>query len=337
MTTPLLQVTDLVTEIDTPTGVVRPVSGVSLTLERGEMLGIVGESGSGKSMLVRSVMGLLPANARLAHGGRVVFDADDITDLDPRSRRALWGKRIALIPQDPATSLNPVRKVGVQIADTLRRHGRLSRSDARREAARLLGDVGIADPERRLDLYPHEMSGGMRQRVLIAIAIANRPEMLIADEPTTALDVTIQRQILDLIDTLRKERNIGVLLISHDLKVVAGRSDRVVVMYGGRLVESLTSRQLVEGGRHPYTQGLLHSEPDIDAPPRITLTTIPGEPPDIRARTSQGCPFAPRCARVIDLCRAEMPQLEATQGDPLHHVACHNPVTDHHAAPVAAP
>ena len=251
----LLQVTDLVTEIKTPTGTVRPVDGVNLTLDRGEMLGIVGESGSGKTMLVRSIMGLMPANAHLAPPGRVTFDGRDITTLGDRERRSLWGKRIALIPQDPATSLNPVRKVGIQVMDTLRRHGNMSKGDARRAAARLLGDVGIADPEKRLALYPHEMSGGMRQRVLIAIAIANSPEMLIADEPTTALDVTIQRQILDLIDTLRRERNIGVLLISHDLAVVAGRSDRVVVMYGGRLVESLPSRALTPGRQTSLHQG----------------------------------------------------------------------------------
>jgi peptide/nickel transport system ATP-binding protein len=331
--TQLLEVRDLVTEIDTPKGPVRPVDGVTLSLARGEMLGIVGESGSGKTVLVRSIMGLLPDRASLRPPGRIHFDGRDITDLTPSDRRDLWGKRIALIPQDPATSLNPVRKVGVQIMDTLRRHGGLSRSDARKQAARLLGDVGIADPERRLDLYPHEMSGGMRQRVLIAIAIANSPDMLIADEPTTALDVTIQRQILDLIDTLRREHNIGVLLISHDLSVVAGRSDRVVVMYGGKLVESLRSHQLVEGGRHPYTRGLLESEPDIAAPPRVMLRTIPGEPPDIRSRHRQGCPFRPRCHNALDVCATVMPPLvspplpdQAAHDGAGHLVACHNPV-----------
>ena len=253
--THLLEVRSLITDIATPTGTVRPVDGVDLTLARGEMVGIVGESGSGKTMLVRSIMGLMPPNAKLTPPGKVIFDGQDITDLGARERRNLWGKRIALIPQDPATSLNPVRKVGVQIADTLVRHGNLPKAEARKAAAKLLGDVGMADPERRLHLYPHEMSGGMRQRVLIAIAIANSPEMLIADEPTTALDVTIQKQILDLIDTLRRERNIGVLLISHDLAVVAGRSDRVVVMYGGRLVEALPSSALVPRRETPVHPG----------------------------------------------------------------------------------
>lgn len=330
----LLEVDSLVTEIQTPKGIVRPVDGVSLSLNRGEMLGIVGESGSGKTVLVRSIMGLLPPNASVRQPGRVVFDGRDITAISAAERRHLWGKRIALIPQDPATSLNPVRKVGAQIADTLRRHGNLSKSDARKRAAQLLGDVGIADPERRLNLYPHEMSGGMRQRVLIAIAIANSPEMLIADEPTTALDVTIQRQILDLIDNLRRERNIGVLLISHDLSVVAGRSDRVVVMYGGRLVESLPSQELALGGRHPYTRGLLESQPEIDAPPRVMLRTIPGEPPDIRTRTKQGCPFQPRCRNAIEICTSVMPDLLPVQPGSTHTAACHNPVSD---APIAAP
>jgi peptide/nickel transport system ATP-binding protein len=324
----LLEVDSLVTEIQTPSGTIRPVDGVTLTLDRGEMLGIVGESGSGKTVLVRSIMGLLPANASVKPPGQVVFDGQDITNISSLERRALWGKRIALIPQDPATSLNPVRKVGSQICDTLRRHGKLSRDDARKRAAQLLGDVGIADPERRLSLYPHEMSGGMRQRVLIAIAIANSPEMLIADEPTTALDVTIQRQILDLIDNLRRERNIGVLLISHDLSVVAGRSDRVVVMYGGLLVESLPSRELVLGGRHPYTRGLLESQPEIDAPPRVMLRTIPGEPPDIRTRTKRGCPFQPRCRNAAEVCESVMPDLLPIGMGPGHLAACHNPVSE---------
>lgn len=333
----LLEVRNLITEIKTPTGNVRPVDGVNLELARGEMVGIVGESGSGKTMLVRSIMGLMPANARVAPPGQVVFDGQDITHLSDRNRRSLWGKRIALIPQDPATSLNPVRKVGVQVMDTLRRHGNHGKADARKAAARLFGDVGIADPERRLDLYPHEMSGGMRQRVLIAIAIANSPEMLIADEPTTALDVTIQRQILDLIDTLRRERNIGVLLISHDLSVVAGRSDRVVVMYGGRLIEAMPSKALVAGGRHPYTRGLLESQPEIDAPPRTALKTIPGEPPDIRTRAKQGCPFQPRCGNAIEQCLTVMPPLSPVDGEQHHELACHNPVgTVSDARPVTA-
>ncbi|MBW1639421.1 ABC transporter ATP-binding protein [Microbacterium resistens] len=323
--TRLLAVRDLVLEIDTPRGPVRPVDGAALDCARGELVGIVGESGSGKSMLVRSIMGLLPPGSRLADTGSIVFDGQELIGADARRRRALWGRRIALIPQDPVTSLNPVKRVGTQITDALRRVGGMGRSEALARAAELLRDVGVSDPRARLSLYPHEMSGGMRQRVLIAIALANAPDLIIADEPTTALDVTIQRQILDLIDDLRRSRNIGVLLISHDLSVVAARSDRVLVMYGGRLVESLPSRHLAVAARHPYTRGLLTSHPGIDGRPGAELATIPGEPPDISARAARGCPFAPRCTARTSRCDQEMPDLISLSPDTEHLLACHHP------------
>lgn len=323
----MLDVNDLVMEIETPRGAVRPVNGASLTLSRGELVGIVGETGSGKSMLVRSIMGLLPPNAAVDAQSSIRFDGEELVGLPMARRREMWGSKIALIPQDPATSLNPVRKVGTQICDTLRRRGGLTRKEARARAAELLHEVGIADPVKRLGLYPHEMSGGMRQRVLIAIALANSPDLLIADEPTTALDVTIQRQILDLIDDLRHSHNVGVLLISHDLSVVAGRSDRVLVLYGGRLIEMLPSRSLVNGSRHPYTRGLLLSHPSIDAEPRVDLPTIPGEPPDISARSDEGCPFGPRCLNRLAICQSAMPDLlQVGQRPGEHLLACHNPI-----------
>ena len=312
----------LTTDISTPRGSVRPIDDVSLTIGRGETLGIVGETGSGKTLLIRSIMGLLPSESSFTPESKVLFDGVDLSRLSPKQLRSYWGKEISLIPQDPATSLNPVRRIGTQIADPLRRHLGLSKKDALARAVELLDQVGIASAKSRLGLYPHELSGGMRQRVLIAIAIALRPKLLVADEPTTALDVTIQSQILDLIDQLKSEVGMSVVFVSHDLALVAGRSDRVAVMYGGKLVELIDSTELTAGRRHPYTYGLLQSNPDLDSPLGADLKTIPGEPPDILHRPS-GCPFSPRCARAEDRCATDMPPL--TQCGTGHLVACHNP------------
>lgn len=328
----LVVVEHLTTEIDTPRGTVRPIDDVSLTVRRGETLGLVGETGSGKSLLIKSIMGLLPPGGRISHQSAVIFDGADLSRLNQRELTAYWGSQIALVPQDPATSLNPVRKIGDQISDSLRRHLGMSKKNAWERGAELLDQVGIASAKSRLELYPHEMSGGMRQRVLIAIAISLRPRLLVADEPTTALDVTIQSQILDLIDSLKNEIGMSVILVSHDLALVAGRSDRVAVMYGGKMIEQLPSSDLGNRERHPYTVGLLRSHPDIDAASSGDLATIPGEPPDILNRPV-GCPFAPRCDRALAECAIQKPDLVAVPARSDHHIACFNPVAQ---APSAA-
>lgn len=322
-TDPLVRVERLTTTIETPRGVVRPLDDISLTIGRGETLGVVGETGSGKSILIKSIMGLLPAGGSIDESSRVVFDGTDLTRLSPKQLRGYWGRDIALVPQDPGTSLNPVRRIGDQLADSMRHHMGMSRRDALTRSCELLDQVGIASARSRLKLYPHELSGGMRQRVLIAMAISLSPRLLVADEPTTALDVTIQSQILDLIDALKEDIGMSVVLVSHDLSLVAGRADRVAVMYGGKIVEELPSEHLHRSHAHPYTVGLLRSHPDIDAVIDGDLFTIPGEPPDILRRPI-GCPFAPRCGSATEVCVDRMP--EVVEAGPGHRVACHHPV-----------
>ncbi|MEU1520995.1 ABC transporter ATP-binding protein [Nocardia rhamnosiphila] len=319
---PLLDVRDLTTVFDTPRGQLRAVDGVSLTVERGRAHGIVGESGSGKSVLVRSIMNLLPRNAAMGPGSKVYFDGRDIDTMSAEEKKHLWGPRIGMVFQDPMTALNPVRKVGAQIADPQRHHLRLSKSVAWRNAADLLAQVGISDPGRRLEQYPHELSGGMRQRVMIAIAIGCEPELLIADEPTTALDVTVQRQILELLGTLRRERNMGMVLITHDLGVVAEHADDVSVMYAGKIVEAAATRTLFRDMRHRYTSALLRSTPRVDAVPHSRLYSISGRPPDL-VQPPGGCRFAPRCDHAVAEC--ERPPVDRWLGAS-HRYACHNPV-----------
>lgn len=326
MSEQFLSVRQLVTRIDTPRGLVEPVSGVDLEVPAGETLGIVGETGSGKSLLVRSIMGLLPKGAYFDRDSQVVLEGVDLTQLSSRELRQYWGPRIALIPQDPGTSLNPVRKVGAQLLDSIARDPKVVRAERKDRAVELLRQVGIADPQRRLDLYPHEMSGGMRQRVLIAIAVSLSPHLLIADEPTTALDVTIQRQILDLIQELQEANGMTVILVSHDLAVVAGRADRVAVMYAGRIAELIPGNELHSGGRHPYTVGLMGSQPSITGTPRVNLPIVAGEPPDIRNRPP-GCPFGPRCAFRSDECQASTPVFEHSDAAHRYGVACFHPVS----------
>jgi peptide/nickel transport system ATP-binding protein len=325
MTEAFVTVRNLVTEINTPRGPIRPVRDVSLTVNRGETLAIVGESGSGKTMLVRSIMGLLPPNAAVMSSGSIVFDGNELVGAKPEVIRSLWGRQIALIPQDPVTSLNPVRKIGAQLTDGLELHARLSKRAATARATELLASVGIPDPASRLNLYPHEMSGGMRQRVLIALAVSLGPRLLIADEPTTALDVTVQKHILQLIDDLKTTEDMSVLLVSHDLSLVAEHANRVAVMYGGRLVETLPAARLTAEARHPYTRGLMSSHPDITMPAGAVLPTIPGEPPDV-ARPIGGCPFHTRCPARIAACDQIMPAMTRDPHDQWHQFACHNPV-----------
>ena len=318
----ILTVESLSTTFATERGPVRAVDDVSLTLDRGQSLGIVGESGSGKTVLSRSIMGLLPSTAR--REGSIRFGDQELLGPGAPDMSRLWGREMSMVFQNPMVSLNPVMRIGEQIAEPLRIHLGMSRRDARSTAIRLLRDVRIPEPERRVNQYPHELSGGMRQRVMIAIALACGPSLLFADEPTTALDVTVQAQILDLIAEQRAERNMSVILVTHDLGVVAGHTDVIAVMYGGRLVETAPTATLFADMRMPYTEALLASIPRLDQPSHTRLTTIPGRPPEL-IDPPPGCPFAPRCAYARDRCREERPPLIPTQ-DPTHSYACWYPV-----------
>lgn len=323
---PLLELRELRTEFRTDRGVVRAVDGVDLEAFRGETIGIVGESGSGKSVLVRSIMGLYSQNPVATVRGTAIFDGNNIAELSRPDRRRLWGTQIAMIFQDPTTSLNPVKTIGAHLVQPLRLHLGMNRAEARARSVDLLTQVGISDARRRLKQYPHELSGGMRQRVCIALALTCDPNLLIADEPTTALDVTVQRQILDLLDRLAVEKGMTTLLITHDLGVVAKRADRIMVMYAGRIVESRTTRALFQSPRHPYTKALMASIPRLSEPAHTRLAAIGGRPPDLALRPP-GCSFAPRCACARDDCRTNDPALRRIDdpaGDCL--VACRHPV-----------
>ena len=324
----LLEVDDLRTVFHTARGDVAAVDGVSLRLHAGETLGIVGESGSGKSVLGRTIMGLVSSGPTTTVSGTVRVDGQDVHSLSPRERRRLWGPKVAMVFQDPMTSLNPVKKIGAHLTEPLRLHQRLDRKAARERAADLLRQVGIPEPERRLNQYPHELSGGMRQRVVIAMALSCNPELLIADEPTTALDVTVQKQILDLLARLSAERHMAVVLVSHDLGAVVGRTDRVAVMYAGRVAESDRTAEVFAHPLHPYSEALLASIPRLDAPPHTWLRAIEGRPPNMAA-PPPGCRFAPRCARAQEVCRTELPLLRDPRpvpGDSPHLAACHFPL-----------
>ncbi len=310
----LLQVSDLHTEF-APKGQppILAVRGVSFSVDSGETLGIVGESGSGKSVTAMSLVRLVDRPGRIT-SGTALFDGQDLLQMHERDLRGLRGKRIAFIFQDPMTALNPVLTIGTQMVETLLAHEKLTRAEAMQSAREWLEKVRISDPDHRLTQYPFELSGGMRQRVMIAMAFSLRPELLIADEPTTALDVTVQAQILDLMDEMRRESKTAVLLITHDLGIVAERCDRVAVMYAGEIVENATTAQLFTSPKHPYTKALLAALPDIgrraqDGP----LYFLPGQPPRLQAdRISPGCQFAARCANVMDICRTTSPSMVAS-------------------------
>ena len=321
---PLLELEDVRTHFQTPRGVVRAVDGVSLKLERGRALGIVGESGSGKTILSRSIMGLLPPRGTIRQGS-IRFEGREIGGLSRRAMRDIWGKEMAMIFQDPMTSLNPLMKIGAQIAEPLRLHMDMSRAVAWTTAERLMQDVRIPAPGRRLQQYPHEMSGGMRQRIMIAIAMACGPALLLADEPTTALDVTVQAQILDLLGEQRRDRNMSLLLVTHDLGVVAGHTDDIGVMYGGKLVEMAPTAELFANMKMPYTEALLQSIPKLADASHTRLNVIGGRPPDL-VHPPVGCRFSPRCPYVQERCRAEEPPLIPTVEDPSHTYACWYPV-----------
>ena len=319
---PLLAVEDLRVQFWTARGIVHAVNGISFDIASGETLGIVGESGCGKSVTSLAVLGLLARNGRVA-SGRALFEGRDLIELSDRALRGVRGREIAMIFQDPMTSLNPVLTIGRQIREPLETHFGMNRKDAEARAAELIDRVGIPSATARLRDYPHQFSGGMRQRAMIAIALACKPKLLIADEPTTALDVTIQAQILDLLRELVAEENAALILITHDLGVVAGMCERVNVMYAGMFMETGSADQLFASPRHPYTLGLLQSVPRLNAGRRARLQPIEGAPPNMLHPPS-ACPFQPRCRFEVDLSRQQVPQL--VEIEPGHEVACFNPV-----------
>jgi oligopeptide/dipeptide ABC transporter ATP-binding protein len=320
---PLLVVDDLHTAFLTSRGLVRAVNGISFTLDRGQTLGVVGESGSGKTVLARTIMGLLPRQG-VEQSGSVRFEGHEVVGASPRELRPMWGARISMVFQDPMTSLNPVMRIGRQITEPLRLHLGLDRAEARATAVSLLAQVGIPSPEERFSAYPGQLSGGMRQRVMIAIALACAPRLLLADEPTTGLDVTVQAQILDLLASLQEERHMAMILVTHDLGVVATRTDQILVMYAGNVVEQAPTPALFASMAMPYTEALFASTPRLAHPSHTRLAAIDGRPPDL-VTPPPGCPFAPRCRYTRELCRRARPPLVATE-DPSHLFACWFPL-----------
>jgi oligopeptide/dipeptide ABC transporter ATP-binding protein len=318
----LLEVTGVTTSFPTDQGLVRAVDDVDLTLDAGQVLGLVGESGSGKSALVRSIMGLYGPGGTAIRGGRVRLGGRDLTALSAGQLRRLWGPEIAIVFQDPMSALNPVMRIGRQITEMLRHHLGLSRSAAAARAVELLGSVGVPDPERRAGEYPHQLSGGLRQRVAIAIALSCEPKLLIADEPTTALDVTIQAQILRLLQDQQRERHMAVILVSHDFGVVASLADGIAVMYAGHIVERGGAGQVIDEPRHPYTRALIRSTPRLEMRAGQRLPVIGGRPANLIG-PGPGCPFQPRCASALPRCGDERPPLGP--GDDGRLLACWNP------------
>jgi len=315
-----LSVRDLTVRFPTTRGTVQAVNGVTFDLAKGASLGIVGESGSGKSVTAKTLMNLLPRTAEVS--GDVIFEGEDVRQLAKEGREHFWGVKMTMVFQDPMTSLNPVKKCGEQIAETLRYHLGRDKKTALAEAVELLGQVGIPEPGKRIDQYPHELSGGLRQRVVIAMALACEPSLLIADEPTTAVDVTVQKHLLDLLDTLRRDRGMSMILITHDLGVARGRCDQIAVMYAGRVVERAAPETLFGDSRHPYTDALLRSIPRIDQPSHTRLEPIPGRPPELINPPEQ-CAYAPRCRFAQVDCLESIPQISGVAG--MHEFACFHP------------
>jgi oligopeptide/dipeptide ABC transporter ATP-binding protein len=317
----LLKIDDMSVRFATPRGDLKAVNNVSIELLKGESLGVVGESGSGKTVLSRATMGLLPSTA--TRTGTITYQGQDITALPKDEVRELWGTGMAMIFQDPMTALNPVRRVGSQLTESLTVRLGMNKKDAKEKAIELLKRVRIPDPGAMLRKFPYQLSGGMRQRIMIAIAVSCEPELLFADEPTTALDVTVQAQVLDLITELRKESNMAMILVTHDLGVVAGHTDKIAVMYAGDVVEYAPTRQLFSDMKMPYTEALLKSIPRLETPTGSRLPVIEGRLPD-PTKNEPGCPFANRCPYVTDKCRAEKPPL--TDGGNNHFYRCWFPI-----------
>lgn len=320
MSTPLLEVEDLRVTFRTDDGDVRAVQGLSFTVAEGETLAVVGESGSGKTVAALAIMRLLPRYAHIE--GTIRFRGTSLLDLDEEGMRQLQGDDLAMVFQDPMTALNPVHTIGAQIVEAIRTHRDVTESAARDRAADLLDLVGIPEPKRRIDSYPHEFSGGMRQRAMIAMAISNEPKLLIADEPTTALDVTVQAQVMEVIRRVQEATGTAVMLVTHDLGLVAGSADRIQVMYGGRLFESGTTDDVFYGSRNPYTLGLMASIPSAVGRSSRRLEPIPGSPPSL-INLPDGCVFGPRCAFVTEACRSSEPELRSVAGAVGHATRCH--------------
>ncbi|MED7950264.1 ABC transporter ATP-binding protein [Streptomyces sp. BE303] len=325
MTAPVLEVRSLDTTLHTPDGrALHVLHGIDLTIDAGECLGVVGESGSGKSVLARTVLGIHPRTTRVTSTGQVLLDGEDLLTAAPARRAELLGTGVAMVHQDPMTSLNPVVRIADQVTESLTNRRRLSRRARRETATELLAAVDVPDPARRARAYPHELSGGLRQRVGIAAALAGSPALLLADEPTTALDVTVQRTVLDLLDRHREDRGLATLLITHDIGLLYGRARRIAVMYGGRVVETGPTEAVTERPAHPYTAALLRSVPRVTGPLRRTLPAIPGSPPDL-SRPLPGCPFAPRCERAETVCTTDAPPVH--RAGPGRTASCHFPLT----------
>ena len=319
-TSTLLSIQDLTVRFPTAAGAATAVNHLSLNLERGKILGLVGESGCGKSMSSLAILRLIPSPGEIA-SGKIEFDGQNLLQLSPKQIQDIRGSKIALFPQDPLTSLNPVYTIGQQIVEVLCRHQKLNKNDAKTRAIELLKQVNIPNAEARFNDYPHQFSGGMRQRAMIAMALSCSPSLLIADEPTTALDVTVQAQILDLLKTLQETHNTAILLITHDLGVVAEMCDHVAVMYAGRVVEEASVFDLFKNPSHPYTQGLLNSIPTLERiHDKTPLVPIEGQPPSL-TEIPHGCSFAPRCPKRMDICTTEFPAV--TQLTPDHNVRCY--------------
>lgn len=314
----VLQVKDLKVEFQTPRGVVQAVNSVSFDLQAGQTLGVVGESGSGKTQTFMAIMGVIPENARVT--GTAMFEGRNLLELGTKELNRIRGSRMAFIMQDALSALTPHMRIGDQMSEILRFHENLKGQAAEARALEVLQQVRIPEAARRMRMYPHELSGGMRQRVIIAMALLCRPEILIADEPTTALDVTIQAEVMDIFDELKRETQTTIVLITHDLGVLAGRADQVMVMYGGRIAEKASVEAFFEQPHHPYSRGLLQAVPNIESPVDQALTSIPGHPPDLM-NLPAGCPFAPRCHKKIEACEGTLPPLTSKPDGRL--VACH--------------
>ena len=315
----LLEVENLKTQFFTSAGTVKAVDGISYTVDEGETVALVGESGCGKSVSALSILRLIPWPPGKIVGGHIKFDGIDLATLSEEEIRKIRGKEIAMVFQEPMTSLNPVLSIGLQLTETMEHHLGISNDKAHQRATELLAKVGLSDPERRLSQYPHHLSGGMRQRVMIAMALSCEPKLIIADEPTTALDVTIQAQILELMKDLTKELGVALMVITHNLGVVARYADRVNVMYAGKLVEMGKARQIYHDPHHPYTLGLLASVPRMDQPRGSRLVPIEGQPPDL-TRLDSGCAFRPRCRFAVERCASEIPILQSVDSE--HAAAC---------------
>ncbi|WP_413162347.1 ABC transporter ATP-binding protein [Capilliphycus salinus ALCB114379] len=316
---PLLEVQNLETRFFTPDGIVRAVNGISYQVNSGETVGIVGESGSGKSISVLSILRLIPSPPGKITGGKVFFEGEDLLTLSSENLRQIRGNKISIIFQDPMTSLNPVLTIEKQITESIQLHLGLNKQESKSRAIQLLKQVGIPDAERRIRNYPYQFSGGMRQRVMIAMGLACNPKLLIADEPTTALDVTVQAQVVELVKQLKKELGMAVIWITHDLALLAGLADRILVLYAGQIVEQASINQLYKNPRHPYTIGLLESLPRLQGNIPENLPAIEGVPPDL-IDYPKGCPFAPRCRFAVEHCFQEDPPLEFVENG--HEVAC---------------